>query len=490
MRLILFGHEGEDVFVGNAYSNVYAYNFPFLYVQGRQDQEGRESVYPALFEPFAGEPFIVEKKLLNVTPKQTGADGAVAIAVRTRSGMNDILCSSNRPQATVSIEGGVTFTGRFGYYSADEKGFRMAHLVGGTGLAAGDVAITARRVWEGKITAVNYPDRSFIVQGLDDLDLDDQWACLDNGRLISNFKLTSFKRIAGGTLVLHEKTARFYQSRVVAVDAAKATVECEIEPGVFGSDTQFCSGATVSNEREEKFYKAELWKAELVEGDRWMHVGHPGYRGSFPNKCSLADFPDANGDGRRLVRLIGMDGEKDAQGNSLSGKVLLEMEVTRVTPDGETFYFKLPANEEYQRGGWQYAYRLLVNEDGSRKWTAKYPGSSFMWKLTGKEPVNDAAFPDADGDGKAKMSAYLFGPGDTMRFDTYVHVARKTVGQYDIRANTPCTITLPGAGPAQISRDDGKTFAPIASRIEGARLQVALSATDLGDGKVILQLTQ
>jgi len=487
MRLTLFGREGEDVFVGNTFSDVYAYNFPILHVQGRQEQEGRQSVYPALMEPFAGEPLIVAKRLLAVTQKASGARAGVALAVVTRNGFNDRLYASATPDDVAQIEGGWRVAGRFGYVSTDKDGLRLAHLVGGTELSAAEVTIqTERARWTGTIRAVDYANRAFTVdQALPASLLKGHWVCIDNGRLIHNFRLSDLKVVGGETRITHEKTAQYYQSAIVNVNPAASTVEVEIEPPVFGCDPNFASGTTVTNERQDKY-----WKATLREGDRWMHIGHPGYRGSFPNKCSLADFPDADGDGRRIVRLINTRREQDAQGQSLLGKVLLEMEVTRVTPDGETFYFKLPKDEVYQRGGWAYAYQLLVNEDGSRRWMAKYPGSSFVWELAGG--LTPADFTDADGDGKIKMAAYLFGPGDRMTLDTSVSVERGAhPGVYMVRSNVPCTIGLPRGdfARAEISAD-GKTFGPIAATGNGARLIVALSERDLRDGRVVLRLAR
>jgi hypothetical protein len=201
--------------------------------------------------------------------------------------------------------------------------------------------------------------------------------------------------------------------------------------------------------------------------------------------------PDTDGDGRRVVKLIGNSYDKDAkdaQGNSLYGKTLLEMEVTRVTPDGETFYYKFPKDETYQRGGWAYAYRTMVNEDGTRKWTAKYPGSSFIWRLEGGFKATD--FTDADGDGKVKLSACLFGPGDLMTLDAAVSVARADApGVYEVQSNVPLTLGLPRGEwtRAEISAD-GKTFTPIATKADGARLVLALGEQELGDGKVVLRL--
>jgi hypothetical protein len=79
-----------------------------------------------------------------------------------------------------------------------------------------------------------------------------------------------------------------------------------------------------------------------------------------------------------------------------------------------------------------------------------------------------------------------------MTLDTVVSVERGAApGLYEIRSNVPCTVGLPRAefAKGEISAD-GKTFAPVASRADGARLEVALSEQDLGDGKVILKLSR
>ena len=235
------------------------------------------------------------------------------------------------------------------------------------------------------------------------------------------------------------------------------------------------------------------------------------------NKTTMEDFPDKDGDGRRILKLIGVadNSDKERAGwellpndpingkitspNALElvdedppekiGKVLAELEVTGVRNDGETFNFKLPRDEHYKRGGYQYVGRPLVNEAGKTLWLAFYPGSTFLFQLQGGFKKED--FTDADGDGKVKMCAYLFGPGDRMNVDTYVYARRESPGVYEIRANVGCEIGLPKGefSKAEISAD-GKTFAPIAARADGARLAISLNEKDLGDGRVVLKLSR
>jgi hypothetical protein len=128
-----------------------------------------------------------------------------------------------------------------------------------------------------------------------------------------------------------------------------------------------------------------------------------------------------------------------------------------------------------------------VNEAGAVKWLAFYPGSTFLFKLEGGFRKSD--FTDADGDGKVKMAAYVFGPGDRMNVDTYVYARRRSPGAYEVRANVGCEVGLPRGDydKAEISAD-GKTFAPIAATADGARLMITLGEKDLADGVVVLRL--
>jgi hypothetical protein len=495
-RLTLFGHEGDVLMVGNAWSDRYRYNFPFLYVQGQQDQEGRESVFPAIIEPFAGAPFIRTSRLLTVEPAQTGAEAAVAVEVVTTAGATDILYASGKPdQPTRSVDAigadsMFRVSGKFAFLSRDAKGLRLAHLVGGTELAADDITITtARREYTARIGAVRYADRTVEVDAALPARLLKGavvgFGAEGTGGLQHAFRLERLETAGKGTRLVHEKTALFYRSKVLDVDETGGTVEAEIEPSIFGADTRFCERVTVTDEGGRRH-----WKASLVEAERWMHVGFPGYRTSWPDRITMADVPDTNGDGRRVLRLLAATKDVTPGGGVAEGDTLQELDVTRVAEDGATFYFKMPTDEDYQRGGWQYVDRWMVNEEGSCRWRASYPGMSFRWKLDGGCRAGD--FTDANGDGASRLDACVFGPGDQLRTDTFVHVRRlATPGTYAIRANVPCTLALPGDGysAARLGADE-RSLATLASRREGPRIILELGESELADGEVILQLVK
>lgn len=483
-RFSLFGKQGQTVMVGNAHSEAYSYNFPFLYVQSRQDEEGLQNAYPAIIEMFAGEPFITDKKQLTVTPASRGAASNVALQVTTRAGRTDVVYAGGTPSQASDVEGGIKVSGKFAMLSREGGQITAAQLVGGTSLVADGISITTQTAaYAAKVLSVDYPNRSLVVdQKLPTRLLAGAVVGLDTGTMMHNFKLSSLEQTTEGTRIQHEKTARYYQSAVIRADADTSLVSCEIEPPVFGPDTRFAAGTTVANESLTRF-----WKTDLVESDRWMHMGHPGYRGSYPISFKLDDFKDSDGDGKRIVRLMGDEKDKDADGKSLAGSELLKMEITRLSDDGSTLFFKLPEDERYQRGGWQFAGRKMYNEDNTGQWIASYPGSTFAWKLEGGFKAGD--FTDADGDGKVKLSAYLYGPGDTLKVDSWVQVRRTSADEYDVISNVPCTVSLaaPARQSAEVAATDG-AWKRVAVKREGDRLTVTLSEADLAGGQVKLRL--
>jgi len=480
LTLSLFGQDGAHVMVGSATSPVYPVAMPYLHVQTRQEEEGLVSIYPALYEAHAGAPFITGKHRMKVTPESREAESAVALVVMVGDQRQDTLFHSLKPAILHTLEDGTRVAGEFAFVSEDADGLRLLHLVGGTQLLRGDVAVRCEKpAHEARVEAVDYPrHRLTLSADMPALLLDGQVALLGNERHWTEFQLGQ----VGGRTAAVVRTPRYYQSPITFVESEKRLVATELEPMVYGADTKHCDGTTVTNEAHTKF-----WRATLEPRERWMYLGWPGTRLSYPTEVTWKDLPDADGDGRRTLRLIGNKGDKDKDGNSLEGKVLLELEVTRVEPRENLFYFKMPDNPDYQHGGWQYAHRLLVNEDGTKKWWASYPGTSFAWILEGDEPVRDADFADTDKDGRRKLFAYHFGPGDTFRVNAFVHVSRRERGLYQVRANVPCALTLPGTGPVEIS-PDGQTFRPLASKAVGKSVEVALTAADLGAGTVFIRL--
>ena len=482
-RLSLFGVQGQKVLVANAYSEYYKYNFPFLHVRSDASQDNRVSVYPAIIEPFAGESKISRIRQLPFTQGQrTDVAAPVLLEVTTRAGTTDLLYSSLLADQPAASDKVVAVTGKSAFVSTDEKGLRTAKLVGGTQLQTAAVTITTpQAAYKGQIKDVDYVGRSLTIDGkLPESLLKNQWAQIGGGNgVLQTFRIEAVKNKGSQSVITHEKSARYYQSAIISTDDKTNAVTCEIEPPMFGSDTQFINGTTVSNEKGDK-----LARVKIEETERWMHIGWPGYRGSHPTKITLDDIPDTNNDGKRTLTILPKPGAKPKETEDASQP--LTIEVLRIDPDGQTFYFKLPDDPNYQQGGWPYNFRQMVNEAGVDIYRALYPGSSYRWVLEGMKPSD---FTDADGDGLTKLAAYLYGPGDRFELDTYVHLTRQDNGDYLVEANTPFTLALTAgnARSLQVSTD-GQSFKSLKSRSKDGKISAELSASDLGEGKIWLRL--
>lgn len=453
-HLMLFDQQGADVFQGNATSERYAYDFPFISVQKR-GEEGMQSTFVSVVETYAGEPFIESKKSLKVTPNEGDARSASAIEVLLKDGRRDMLFADGHPDQVRTVEGGLTVTGEFAFYSEDADGLRQMHLAGGMQLKKGNIGIAVKqREYSGKIGSVNYADRALAINApLPVGALKGEVALLGNADHPSEFNLEGAAQLANGARIETAETPQFYQSKIVQIDPKTSSVACELEPTAVRSDPKYYEGATASNEASDKF-----WKVHVIANERWMHVGWPGYRTSVADTIRMADIPDANGDGKHMLRMVSAPQLGDRE-----GKDVLPLEVTRVDEAENTIYFKMPEDPNYRTGGWQFinnegkrgdVENTLVNEDNSKVWRSLYPGSSYRFVLTGP-PVDEAAFTDADKDGKRKLKIYHYGPGDTFTLPTRVAVTRVAPNEYEVRANAECSVTLPGKNRVEMDTTNG-----------------------------------
>jgi hypothetical protein len=476
-RLSLFGHEGDDVLVGNAHSDHYKYDFPFLHVQKR-GEEGLQSVYPAIIETYAGEPFIASQRALKVTPTASGVQQSVAVEVVLKSGRRDLLFAGGDGKTAHKVEGGVTAAGEFGFISEDANGLRALHLAGGTLLQKGKFGIIAQQAeYSGALTKVDEAQHNFEVNAsIPPAAAIGEVALLGNAQHSAEFNLQNATTQKTGTEITTVGTPQFYQSPITHIDPKTSSVVAELEPTITRADPHFYDGAIAGNEAGDKF-----WKAKLTSDERWMNVSWPGYRTSWPNRISMADIPDSDGDGKHELQLIGNESDKEK-----NGKLLLTLNVTRVSDDGQTLYFEMPKEEEYQAGGWQYAYRTLVNEDGSQTWRALYPGTSYRFVLEGP-PVTPEAFADANGDGKRKLKIYHYGPGSQFTLPTHVAVTRTAPGEWEVRTNVESTLMLPGKGKVQIKSADGD-WKPLKSQQKGDVVTVKITRELLSDKPLRLKL--
>jgi len=83
----------------------------------------------------------------------------------------------------------------------------------------------------------------------------------------------------------------------------------------------------------------------------------------------------------------------------------------------------------------------------------------------------------------------LVGPGDRFHVATHVQVRRITEGQWELRANVPCVLELPGqpgTWTVTVPQGPARTVAAqVAKRSD--HVIVTLTEADLADGVVVLK---
>ncbi len=159
VRLHLPGRSGDEAGGARALCMQGSpYTTENLYVKPR-DWKG-ETVFVAVFEPFAGEGFVKTVRLLTLAGSLTNAAAPVTVEVTLRNGRRDVIYLAPRDSAATSIEG-MTFQGEFAFASFNGQGVRHAALAGGTRVDVSGLVITTEHpAYEGIIESIDYDTRT------------------------------------------------------------------------------------------------------------------------------------------------------------------------------------------------------------------------------------------------------------------------------------------------------------------------------------------
>jgi hypothetical protein len=291
-RASVLGHPDDRVMVGHWRTVKPALDWWVLYVQGRQQEEGRESVYPVIIETFAGKPFLGEKRLVSVTPEQKGAEASVGAEVRTVDGRTDLLYGSVRPQDVATVSGRARMSGRFAMISSDGDGLRQMCIVGGSELSGADVLVKPDRTgYDLKIVDANYDERSLTVDGaIPTRLLRNEHVTMDVSGKPYRFKVINLEKQGEGTRLYYEGAAvKIYQSDLAGVQETERRVMAQIPPYTVRV------GMTVTNEKQDRFWRVEELPEGLdkrMKGPCWLKLA---------GGVKTGDFIDANGDGKTKV---------------------------------------------------------------------------------------------------------------------------------------------------------------------------------------------
>lgn len=288
-RVSLLGHAGNPVLVGNPYSQGYKYLFPFLWVQLRGDETGRESVFPAIIEAYQGEPTVVSKRLLPVENNETDARRAVAVEVKTRNGHTDICYSGGRPDRVRGVAGINRMSGEFAYLSRDTNGLRAAALVGGRVLQAEGLSIqteVAKRA--AKIIAVDYSKRQVTLDMTLPVTMVGQQAFIFNENHRTSYSIEKVENAGGHAVVTFTRTALMARSAIEKIEGDKVSLVTQPFSGHEIANRN--SGWTATNENHSKFWK--------TGSGGWNNM----YRFAKA-PVAMEDFTDVDGDSRATMEM-------------------------------------------------------------------------------------------------------------------------------------------------------------------------------------------
>jgi hypothetical protein len=265
--------------------------FPFLYVQLRGDEPGRESVFPAIIEAYQGEPTVTSKKLLPIENNETDARRAVAMEVTTINGHTDICYAGGRPEKVRTVKSAIQMSGEFAYLSRDAGAptgsrLRAATLVGGRVLQAEGVSIqTEAASRTAKIIAVDYGKREVTLDATLPEVLVGQEARLFNDDHHTSYTIEKIQNRDGHAVVTFTRTALMARSAIDKIEGDKVTLKTM--PFAGHEVANRAAGWTATDEAHRK-----VWKTQTGWNAMYRFAGA---------SVAMPDFTDADGDGRATV---------------------------------------------------------------------------------------------------------------------------------------------------------------------------------------------
>lgn len=231
----LFGAEGSLVVKGDLHCRRWECWIPNIIVQGRAEE--LESVFYAIIEPYAGEPFIRKVEELPVNPNENDALKAVAVSGRTTNGHRE-FCFADRRRLRRKV-GELEVSAQFAFHSVDDDGLRLASLTGGRLLASPYARIeTGEAERLATITRVDYNAKKVWI--------DKEWSQTETGRIVevgdakneagkgyvTGYTLRSVNPEGEGAVLVFLRSADYYRSLIREVDEKQGKVTCTLKlPG-------------------------------------------------------------------------------------------------------------------------------------------------------------------------------------------------------------------------------------------------------------------
>lgn len=447
LRHYLFGWGGLPFWTAKGTHRNYNNHIPFLWIE-RESKTPQHATYFSVFEPWWREPNLTSVKPLSVRGGGDGSDAARAVRVVSRWGRTDTVIISEGGR-NIQVEGGIETDAHFVFIAEQGGAVVQASMVGGTYLRRGGLSLAAPAgAYEGTIKLIDLRSgRLTLAPGL------------PAGRAEGAFLIFGRQPHVTGEYLAADKdglrllrACELFRSPIVSIDEKAGTVHPSVALPITAADPSAYVGCTATNEAQDKFWRVE--RTDVAE--MWIPLLTP---------ISDAEVTDADGDGKRTVRLTGFappEKTRDPvilyygpfqkpvrmkQFNRAPFKEPVVLEVTRVDAKRRVLYFKPPADYDLVWQGWAYEGVTVTNEAGNRQWRASVPAREFNIVLSGP-PVRKSDFTvtgspfEGPREARPRIHLYDFGRSDPYRLETYATVRRDANGVYQTESNTRATAAV------------------------------------------------
>ena len=337
-RLTVFDTAGDQVLKAkiSCIKEPIFYKFTDLMLQRRTKGSSLDSVFAAVIEPYAGEPFITSKRLLKIDDNDGVAKRAAAIEVETKNGRRDVTIADLQPAKTRTVQatgGTIRSAAEFAFASTDADGLRLATLTGGTLLETPTVRLAVPSAeFTGVIGKTDFYGMSFLTDTpIPQLCAGDLVEILAPGRPTA-FTLASVKPDGKGSLLTTTRSGNIYRSETgeVTPEAKTIGIKASLPPTL-----ESVAGLTLSNENGDK-----SWTVRSLNGGK-IRVDGP---------ITAADFEPAN-----YLRLW-------EYGPGAKFRIATDAALNRVSPDTFAVSANTPFNLSLKGS------RLETSDDGGKSW--------------------------------------------------------------------------------------------------------------------------
>lgn len=185
-------------------------------------RDGGTSMFAAVWEPFAGAPFIQNVRM---TGDPNNARGPVAMYIDVAGDIKDIVFMDHAADVAQTLEGGVRVQGKYAYISRDQKGLRSVNLVGGKMLAAdGFTIMPASDFWEARATRIDWLEKTAWMDSPLPAELLDgtffEITAEMNGQTVrsTTFEAAKVEPLDDGAVLVWKKGADCHSSKVMAIE--------------------------------------------------------------------------------------------------------------------------------------------------------------------------------------------------------------------------------------------------------------------------------